>query len=187
MLLLTLAVCGAAYFGRVAMEQRALAEKLIRLHVVAASDGAEDQAIKLRVRDRLLPVIAQATAGCTDAAEAEAALRRALPELQAAAHSAAEGQAVTVSLGTEGFPRRLYDSFSLPAGQYTALRVVLGPGHGHNWWCVAFPALCLPAAEEEAEEVSAGFNREDRELMHDDSPRVELKFRCLEWLKKVFH
>ena len=183
MLLLTAAVSFGGFFARVAAEQQALASKMIRLHVVAASDRAEDQSLKLRVRDRLLPVIAEATAPCTDA---EAALRQALPSLQAAASAAAEGQTVTVQLGRESFPRRVYDSFSLPAGDYTALRVILGPGQGHNWWCVAFPALCLPAAQEEAEEVSAGFDREDRELMHDDSPRTELKFRCLEWLREVF-
>ncbi len=186
MLLLTLAVCGGAFFARVAAEQRSLAEKMIRLHVVGASDTAEDQAVKLRVRDSLLPVIAEATRDCASADEAEEALRRALPALEAAAQAAADGQAVSVCLKEEVFPRRLYDTFSLPAGRYTALRVTLGRGLGHNWWCVAFPALCLPGAEEEAEEVSAGFGREERELLHGDSARVELKFRCLEWLRSVF-
>lgn len=184
----TVLVCAAAFLLQTALEQRALAEKMIRLHVVAASDTAEDQAVKLRVRDSLLPVIAQATAGCGSAAEAEQALRAAIPALTEAARAAAPGEEISVTLAEEDFPRRLYDTFSLPAGRYTALRVTLGPGQGHNWWCVAFPALCLPATGEETEQtaVSAGFGREERELMRDDSPRVELKFRCLEWLRSVF-
>ncbi len=184
----TALVCAAAFLLQTALEQRALAEKIIRLHVVAASDTVEDQAVKLRVRDSLLPVIAQATAGCGSAAEAEQALRAAIPALTEAARAAAPGEEISVTLAEEDFPRRLYDTFSLPAGRYTALRVTLGPGQGHNWWCVAFPALCLPATGEETEQtaVSAGFGREERELMRDDSPRVELKFRCLEWLRSVF-
>ena len=184
----TALVCAAAFLLQTALEQRALAEKIIRLHVVAASDTVEDQAVKLRVRDSLLPVIAQATADCGSAAEAEQALRAAIPALTEAARAAAPGEEISVTLAEEDFPRRLYDTFSLPAGRYTALRVTLGPGQGHNWWCVAFPALCLPATGEETEQtaVSAGFGREDRELMRDDSPRVELKFRCLEWLRSVF-
>ena len=184
----TALVCAAAFLLQTALEQRALAEKIIRLHVVAASDTVEDQAVKLRVRDSLLPVIAQATADCGSAAEAEQALRAAIPALTEAARAAAPGEEISVTLAEEDFPRRLYDTFSLPAGRYTALRVTLGPGQGHNWWCVAFPALCLPATGEETEQtaVSAGFGREERELMRDDSPRVELKFRCLEWLRSVF-
>ena len=186
--LLTVLVSGSAYFAQVALEQRSLASRIIRLHVVAASDTASDQAVKLEVRDRLLPLIDAATADCRTAGEAERALRAALPELTAAAKAAAPGEAVFLRLDEESFPRRLYDTFSLPAGRYRALRVTIGRGQGHNWWCVAFPALCLPAAEEEVGEmaVSYGFERGERDLLGGDSPRVELKFRCLEWLREVF-
>ena len=191
--LLTLFFVGCAFSLRVSLEQRGLAARLIRLHVVAASDTPADQARKLAVRDALLPRIAALTADCADADSAARALEAGLPALTAAAaRSLGTGEPVTASLAWEPFPRRDYRSFSLPAGPYRALRVVLGAGQGHNWWCVAFPALCLPAAEEaeaaafdEAAEAAGIFDTE-RGLMQPDSSRVQLKFRLLDWLAAVF-
>ena len=194
LVLLTLFFVGCAFSLRVSMEQRNLAARLIRLHVVAASDDPSDQARKLAVRDALLPRIAALTADCADADKAARALEAGLPALTAAAaRSLGTGEPVTASLAWETFPRRDYESFSLPAGPYRALRVVLGAGRGHNWWCVAFPALCLPAAEEDAEAAAfdeaaeaAGIFDTERGLMQPDSPRVQLKFRLLDWLAAVF-
>lgn len=179
--------CACAFTLRTALEQRRLAARLIRLHVVAASDAPEDQARKLLVRDVLLPRIAELTAGCADADAAAAALERALPALRsAAAETLGGGEAVQARLGVEAFPRRDYGSFSLPAGSYRALRIVLGAGAGHNWWCVAFPALCLPAAEEADESArAAGFSASEQELLHADTPGVQLKFRVLDWLAEL--
>ena len=173
---------------RVALEQRALAEKLIRLHVVAASDDPRDQARKLAVRDALLPRIAALTAGCPDADRAAAALKAGLPALEeTGARTLGTGEPVRAVLARESFPRRDYGSFSLPAGEYRALRITLGAGRGHNWWCVAFPALCLPAGEEfEEEAVQAGMSREQIALMTGSSDTVTIKFRLLDWLAEIF-
>ena len=191
--LTTLLLTAAAFSCRVRLEQTALADRLIRLHVVAASDAPADQARKLKVRDALLPRIAELTAACADAGAAEAALRAALPELaRLAAGTLATGEPALASLEREAFPRRDYGSFSLPAGRYRALRVTLGAGEGHNWWCVAFPALCLPAAAgEEADvfseaAVAAGLSDGEIELMSAETPSVQLKFRILDWLAAVF-
>ena len=186
------AVC--AFSLRVSLEQRGLASRLIRLHIVAASDAPADQARKLRVRDALLPELAALTAGCADAEAAAAALEGALPTLaETAARTLNTGEPVSASLAWEPFPRRDYRSFSLPAGPYRALRLTLGAGRGHNWWCVAFPALCLPAAEEEAEaaafdEAAAAVGLTDSELayLRPDAPNVRLKFRILDWISNVF-
>ena len=194
LLLAALCFSFCAFSLRVALEQRALASGLIRLHVVAASDDPADQARKLAVRDTLLPELAGLTAGCADANAAAAAIEGALPALaRTAARSLGTGEPVRASLAREPFPRRDYGSFSLPAGSYRALRVTLGAGEGHNWWCVAFPALCLPAAEpaEEAaafEEaaVAAGLSDDDITLMTSDAAAVQLKFRLLDWLAEVF-
>lgn len=125
-------------------EQQALSEKLIRLHVVANSDSEADQAIKLQVRDAVLAVTEPLMEGAEDP---YAALSDALPEIESAAVNclAALGVAdpVTVTLGQEAYPTRVYESFSLPAGQYTSLRVTIGAGEGHNWWCVVFPSHLL--------------------------------------------
>ena len=100
---------------------------------------------------------------------------------------------MTAGLAEETFPRRDYDCFSLPAGTYRALRVTLGAGEGHNWWCVAFPALCLPAAEPEAAAaafgeaaVAAGLSEGEIDLMRADTENVRFKFRILDWISFLF-
>ena len=120
-----LLICMLALSWQVLLQQRALADRLIRFHVVAASDDPLDQARKLAVRDALLPEIDALTAGCPDAESAAAALEQGLPALQATAFSAlGTGEPVRAALAEETFPRRDYDSFSLPAGTYRALRAV---------------------------------------------------------------
>ena len=182
--LAVLLLSGAALSLGVSREQRVLAEKLIRLHVVAASDDPADQARKLAVRDALLPRISVLTASCPDAESAAAVLSRNLPALErVAAGTLGTGEPVRVSLTREDFPRRDYRSFSLPAGPYRALRVTLGAGQGHNWWCVAFPALCLPAgAEWERQALESELSPEELELVTRDSSAVRFKFRLLDWL-----
>ena len=185
-------ICAAALGLRLSLEQRRLAAGMIRLHVVANSDTPEDQRVKLQVRDAVLPVIGALTAKAKDAPAAAAALRQGSGEIAAAARAAlaAEGcgDPVRVSLERERFPRRDYDTFSLPAGPYTALRVTLGKGEGHNWWCVAFPALCLPATAEGFEDVAAAAGLDDGQitLVTSDDETVRVKFRILEWIEAIF-
>ena len=90
---------------------------------------------------------------------------------------------------TEKYPVRYYDDFRLPAGEYTSLRVVIGSGEGHNWWCVLFPPLCTAASEEECEEefLAAGFSGEQYRLIKKDSDgRYKIRFKMLEVLSEAF-
>lgn len=127
-----------------------LNRELIRLHVVANSDSDEDQAVKLRVRDAVLDSIRSDLKMVGDINQAKAYLRENLPKIQAAANRTLEAAGVdaqaVVTLEKEAFDIRRYDTFSLPAGVYESLRIVIGEGAGKNWWCVAFPELCLGAA-----------------------------------------
>lgn len=127
-----------------------LNRELIRLHVVANSDSDEDQAVKLRVRDAVLDSIRSDLKMVGDVNQAKAYLRENLPKIQAAANRTLEAAGVdaqaVVTLEKEAFDIRRYDTFSLPAGVYESLRIVIGEGAGRNWWCVAFPELCLGAA-----------------------------------------
>ncbi|MBQ9348366.1 MAG: stage II sporulation protein R [Oscillibacter sp.] len=142
-------------------EQERLAGQVVRLHVLAASDSRLDQARKLRVRDAVLSYTEDCLRDAGSRDEAAALLRRRLPEIEQAAASvlAAEGcaDAVRAELAETDFPTRVYEGgtdsggaypdggdggFSLPAGRYLALRIVIGPGTGRNWWCVVFPPLC---------------------------------------------
>ena len=185
---LALLLGALAFAVRVSLEQAGLAARLIRLHVVAASDDPADQARKLAVRDALLPELAALTADCPDAEAAVQVLGAALPELaETAARALGTGEPVRVTLAREPFPRREYETFALPAGTYQALRVTLGAGVGHNWWCVAFPALCVPAVSDlEEAAVAAGITDTEYELMTSEKETVRFKFRVLDWLAELF-
>ncbi len=169
-------------------EQAALAEKLVRLHVVANSDTEADQALKLQVRDAVLAVTEPVM---EKAADPKAALAAHLPEIQSAAEACLREQgsedAVEVSLRHEAFPTRVYDSFSLPAGVYTALRVTIGAGEGHNWWCVVFPSICFRATAQDLESaaVSAGFTEQEVKLITEANEGYVLKFKVLELLQRL--
>lgn len=176
--------------GQIMQRQMELSEKLIRLHVVANSDSREDQQIKLSVRDAVLAQVERETAGCTDRAQMLRILQSQLPELERAAQLELDeigcSDRVRVTLGREHFPTRYYETFTLPAGQYTALRVQIGDGAGQNWWCVAFPTLCTAAQQEELEAiaVSCGFGA-DEVAMITESQSYEIDFKVLEWWEKV--
>lgn len=169
-------------------QQQRMAEKLIRLHVVANSDAAEDQRVKLVVRDA---VLAEAGALLADASDARAAIAGGLPQLEAAANAAlrAEGSADTarVSFRRELFPTHVYSTFSLPAGVYPSLRVTLGEGNGHNWWCVIFPSLCTPATADgfAAAAAAGGFTQAEIALMTQADEGYSVKFRSLELLQAL--
>ena len=137
-LLLTVAIHGTAAQVR---------QDTLRLHVVANSDTWEDQLCKLAVRDAVLQTAADTLQGCGTSEQAEARLRALLPALEQTARLAAKGQNVTVQLQKQDFTAREYGRFSLPEGEYTALRVTLGAGEGRNWFCVLYPALCVSASE----------------------------------------
>lgn len=156
----------------------ALSDALVRLHVIAVSDEAEEQEIKLRVRDSVLAYLEPRLEGADDAAEARELISAELDGIKAAAETAAEGREVSVTLSREYYPTRDYGSFSLPAGSYESLRVVLGEGEGHNWWCVVFPPLCLSAAE--AENALETLGGDSAQLLSGEGEGVVFKFRLLE-------
>ena len=128
-------------------DSRTLHDQLLRLHVVGASDSKADQDVKLLVRDAVLQSLEEGLQDLTDVDAAVDYVARMLPNVEEAAERvlAAAGfdDQVSVSLTEEAFPTREYDTFSLPAGVYKALRVVIGEGEGKNWWCVVFPQLCM--------------------------------------------
>ena len=146
------------------LDRQTLRQELVRLHVVAASDSAEDQAVKLQVKDAVVGSLKGDLEKLRDAEEAKAYLLENLPKIEALANRVLQESGsfdvARVSLGMEEFPSRIYDTFALPAGVYHALRITIGPGEGKNWWCVAFPGLCLPATAAGFEDAAscAGFS-----------------------------
>ena len=169
-------------------DRQALQQELIRLHVVADSDEPEDQAVKLKVRDAVLESIREGMESAASAEEAKQYLTDNLPKIQKAANDTLKAlgceDCALVSLCKEAFDKRVYDTFSLPSGIYEALRITIGDGEGHNWWCVAFPTLCVPAVSEGMEAVAAdaGLSQSLRGAM---TGRYELRFYLLDLLGRL--
>ena len=155
-----------------------VSDQLVRLHVIASSDSEYDQAVKLHVRDAVLEYLEPRLSEAPDSRRAGEIISSGLEGIRAAALSASEGQAISVELGEEYYPTREYDTFSLPAGKYTSLRVTLGGGEGHNWWCVVFPPLCLTASD--AEDAFEALDGDTRAVISEDGAGVQFKFRLLE-------
>ena len=157
--------------------QSALADKGVRLHVIAASDSAADQRVKLEVRDALLAYLSPRLEAASGARDAAAVIAASAPELKKIAETVSGGSA-RVELGRETYPTREYETFSLPAGGYTSLRVTLGAGGGRNWWCVVYPPLCTAGVETAQE---AALSDDDIKLITGDGGGYILRFRLLEW------
>lgn len=165
--LLTLAV--GAY-----LEAAPVYDDTLRLHIRAASDSAEDQALKLLVRDRMTGMTAELTEGAEDAEQAADMMRdnldKVCEEAEAVLLENGCDAEVTATVEKEYFNTRSYETLdgnlTMPAGEYTALVVTIGEGKGHNWWCVLYPSLCLPAAtEEEQSEALSLYTESEQQLV----------------------
>ncbi len=177
-LALLLALCFSLCLGTWAQaKQTSLSGGLVRLHVIAVSDDDNEQRIKLNVRDEVLSYISPILDGAESADAAQAIISSELDGIKAAAEKAAEGRSVQVCLDEEYYPTRNYERFSLPAGRYQSLRVILGEGQGHNWWCVVFPPLCISAAEQDKALQSMS---EDMRGIVSEADGYQLKFRIIE-------
>ena len=156
-------IAALVWTGGLIADRARLRRELIRLHVVAASDSQEDQAIKLRVRDAVVESLREEMKNLKDVDQAKIYLQENLPKIELLANRVLQDAGcedrATVQLCVEEFSKRVYDTFSLPAGLYESLRIIIGEGEGKNWWCVVFPELCLPATSEGFEETAscAGF------------------------------
>lgn len=165
-----------------------VSREVLRLHIPANSDSTEDQEIKLRLRDVLLEKYGNELSGSGGLDEAEARARELLPDIEQTANEFLKENGFDYKAKAEivemRFTTREYERLILPAGNYKALRVTLGSGEGHNWWCVIFPQLCLPAVSEPqsseddgAEEVLETFGKPQK---------VTVKFAIFEWLQGLF-
>lgn len=130
-----------------ARTQEHLAREVLRFHVLANSDSREDQALKFKVRDRILLWMKDTMPQGMDVQETTQWIRRRTDTLEEIAREVlqenASDQTVSAAVTTCYFPEKTYGDLTFPAGNYEALRVELGEAKGHNWWCVLYPELCF--------------------------------------------
>lgn len=163
-------------------EQEQLATELIRLHVIANSDSESDQSAKLNVRDSALKVLTPLLEDVSSVDEAEKVINKALPLLCREARKSLlqDGKfyLAKAELCLEQYPTREYDGFALPSGDYISLKIILGKGEGHNWWCVVFPPLCMTSVENE--DAFSALTDESAKLITYENSEYKLKFRIIE-------
>lgn len=132
--------------------------ELVRLHVVAADDSPEAQALKLHLRDTCLRCAEVCLSGAPDANAAYMCLEQHIDDFQAACAARARelgyGGSITAETGMFDFPDRIYGDLLVPAGEYRALRITIGEGNGHNWWCILYPTLCMLNEQDAAGETN---------------------------------
>lgn len=160
---------------------------VLRLHILANSDSEADQAVKLVVRDMLLKSGSELFSGDVSVDNAKKYLSDNKKEIIAYINDILSENGFDyesdVYLVREYFSTRSYEEFTLPAGEYLALKVILGSGEGHNWWCVMFPPLCLPAAAENTE-FDLIFNKNCTQIVKS-SPDYEIRFKIVEIFERL--
>ena len=165
-------------------------EDTVRLHILAESDSDSDQALKLCLRDRILEKYGTRLASAENKGEAEGLARELLGEIERDAltwiRELGYSYGVEVSLSEEWYDTREYEDFTLPAGVYTSLRVIIGEGAGKNWWCVMYPPLCIDIATEDAPRDDATIDYTDEEIGLITEDGYIVKFKILEIISSLF-
>lgn len=162
-------------------------ERVVRLHVLANSDSEEDQALKLKVRDTVIEKAAGLFDTAENAGDALALAEEKLPELEAAAQQRVYDEGydyvVKAKLVHMYFTTRQYETVTLPAGMYDALRITIGEAEGKNWWCVVFPPMCVAAASEHAA-LSDVLDAQQEEIVTQPQ-KYEVRFKLVEIIESV--
>ena len=162
---------------------------VLRLHVFANSDTVEDQDLKLKVRDAVLEEGKDIFGGEINVENAEEKISTEKSRLVNAAENVVKqngfGYDVDVFVTDEYFDTRSYGDITLPAGNYTAVKVTIGESAGHNWWCVMFPPMCLPAAEDKTDIDM--YLSEDEVKVVKCNPEYDVRFKIVEWYEQIKH
>ena len=188
-LLTVLLIYSCCTFFDFSKKCESISDRVIRLHVLADSDSSEDQRLKLAVRDRILSeASAMLDVSSLSKEEAHERVCELLPDLTKIAEDEIRTQGsdlpVRLELTDTYFTTRNYGAYTLPAGYYDALRIVIGSGEGQNWWCIVFPPLCLSASTEVAApqvELDAILSEDEMEIVSNYS-QYQVKFKLVEWI-----
>ena len=169
-----------------------LEDNIFRLHILANSDSAEDQALKLKVRDGILDYMNEINKNSTTKAKTIENTSKHLDEIKDKCEQILKenGSNYTVNLeiGNFYFPTKYYGNISLPAGNYDALRIEIGEAKGQNWWCSLFPPLCFIdissgyLSEEDSKILEDNLTEEEFMIISSSNPDVKLKFKIIELL-----
>lgn len=164
-----------------------ISNEVFRLHILANSDSEEDQSLKLRVRDSLLRYTDRLFSEAENSDEAEGIARDNLESLRAVAQREVYANGYDYKIKAEVvnmyFNTRYYERYTMPAGMYDALRITIGSGEGHNWWCVMYPSICISSAVETDKRVEDTFSQNQQEIVKGNE--YQYKFKVVEIFEKI--
>ena len=189
-LLVALIICGVLNINAFSQQCESIREKMLRMHVIANSDSEEDQQLKLKVRNAVLLAGEKVFDGSITATEAKEKITPYIDYLENIALETIKNEGfdynVKITVEKEYFNTRTYEnSVTLPAGYYTAVKVIIGEGKGQNWWCVMFPPMCLPTAVAECE-ISDVLTEDETEIV-TETEKYRFKFKIVEFFEEIFN
>lgn len=188
--------------AKTSIQQKHISNKLIRFHVIANSDMAYDQKLKLEVKDGILQYISPKLQKSKSIDESRKIIKnndRAIKEIaNKIIKKNGYNYSVNTTLSYENFPVKTYGNISLPQGKYEAYRIIIGKGEGQNWWCVMFPPLCfvditkgqIAYNETEKEMKSVLTENEyksiDNRIENNKDKKIKMKFKIFEIVQNIF-
>ncbi|MGN1456463.1 MAG: stage II sporulation protein R [Acutalibacteraceae bacterium] len=162
--------------------------EVFRLHIIANSDSQDDQKLKLYVRDGILEYTEELFKDCKNKEQSVQTARDNIDliknKAQSLVYEYGYDYPVDAYVTKMSFNTRIYNEFTLPAGQYEALRIVIGDGNGKNWWCVLYPALCVPSAE--GNELNSVLNENEQDIV-ENSVNYQVKFKIVEVFEYIIN
>ncbi len=163
-----------------------ISQQVFRLHILANSDSEEDQTLKLKVRDKILCESEDLFKNCSSLDDVISVSRNNLNYFKSIAQKCVNENGynydVKVYIDKEYFNTRKYNKITLPSGIYNALKIEIGSAKGHNWWCVMFPAICLPAVSDD--EINKILDEDEIALINSDN-KYEVRFKIVEIYEKI--
>lgn len=161
-----------------------ISDKVFRMHILANSDSREDQAVKLKVRDKVLEYSSSLYSGCKTLKQAIEESKKNIKKIESIVNEELKNNGYDYKskayVGEEFFDTRIYDDFTLPAGSYNCIKIVLGQGKGHNWWCVMFPSVCISGC---VEDFDAVLNDDELKLIKEGN--YVMKFKSVELYERI--
>ena len=168
-------------------ECKEISDEVFRLHILANSDEDYDQQLKLKVRDKILLYTESLFEQAQSKEEAENLISNNLQDICNTAQKEVTyngyDYSVTAQITKMYFTTRTYESYTLPSGMYDALRITIGSGEGHNWWCVMYPSICISSEESQDEAAKETFNDKQYDIVKNE--KYEYKFKIVEIFEKI--
>lgn len=164
-----------------------ISNEVFRLHILANSDSDADQSLKLKVRDRVLDYTEELFKNADSKETAEELISQNLQSIADTAYDEVlkngYNYCVKAEITNMHFSTRYYENYTLPSGNYDALRITIGEGKGHNWWCVMYPSLCISSAEEQDQKAHEVFDSEQYDIVKNE--QYQYKFKIVELFEEL--